>query len=92
MSHPNHIKIKIQKLIRDKVREVEKRFIMTAKKDQAIAEESKRIYELNHIHLDDKVTHHYNDLDIRVKNLSRLVYMGVGGALLLEIIFRFFYK
>ena len=87
-----HVKVKIQKFVKNEVHTLRKEFKLTASKDRIALLEARRLYDINHKSLKHQVKRDYKDLNRRERDLSRIVYIGVGVVFVLEIIFRYILK
>ena len=81
MRSDQFIKVKIQKHVRDKVRELEKRMNLTFAKNDLALDKAANEYELRHTILEN-----------RVSNLTKLVYIGVGICFAFELLSKILWK
>ena len=92
MKRGDHIKIKIQKFVRDKIRELDKKYEIINTNNEKSLKEARRLMELKQDNATLNYDLNHKILDAKISALSKIVYIGIGVVLVIEIIFKIYFK
>jgi len=92
MKRGDHIKIKIQKFVRDKIRELDKKYEIINTNNEKSLKEARRLMELKQDNATLNYDLNHKILEAKISALSKIVYIGIGVVLVIEIIFKIYFK
>jgi len=92
MKRGDHIKIKIQKFVRDKIRELDKKYEIINTNNNKSLKEARRLMELKQDNATLNYDLNHKILEAKISALSKIVYIGIGVVLVIEIIFKIYFK
>ena len=92
MKRGDHIKIKIQKFVRDKIRDLDKKYEIINTNNEKSLKEARRLMELKQDNATLNYDLNHKILEAKISALSKIVYIGIGVVLVIEIIFKIYFK